>query len=175
MHLLRTEERSLDEAAPAVDLGQTPADLVALSFSDSDLACLASAARDIAPATLRLANLASLRHPYSIDLHVERVCANARGVLVRALGGKDYWPYGVDELARLARERDIALAIVPGDDFADPRLDAASTLPPEDLRAIWRLFRAGGPGPIGEALRLLGRRAGLDLDAAAQTEAPRAG
>ena len=37
MHLLRTEQRSLDEAEAAVDLGQTPAGILFLSFSDSDL------------------------------------------------------------------------------------------------------------------------------------------
>ncbi len=42
MHLLRTESRTLDEAEAAVDLDQTPADLVFLSFSDSDLAAVAA-------------------------------------------------------------------------------------------------------------------------------------
>ena len=37
MHLLVRETRGLDEAEEAVDLGQSSADLVFLSFSDSDL------------------------------------------------------------------------------------------------------------------------------------------
>ena len=44
MHLLRTEQRSLDEAEAAVDLGQTPAGILFLSFSDSDLGLVAAAA-----------------------------------------------------------------------------------------------------------------------------------
>ncbi|MDB5399981.1 MAG: cobN, partial [Rhodopila sp.] len=43
MHLLRVEARSIDGSAEAVDLGQTPADIVALSFSDTDLGVLAAA------------------------------------------------------------------------------------------------------------------------------------
>ena len=39
MHIARIDVRSLDETAPAVDLDQTPADVVFLSFTDSDLAC----------------------------------------------------------------------------------------------------------------------------------------
>src|SRR5947209_8037505 len=103
MHLLRTELRSLDETAQAVDLEQTRADIVALSFTDSDLAVLAKAWERLtsepeSPAkglTLRLASLNDLRHPYSVDLYVEKVLAHARFILVRLLGGMDYWKYGI--------------------------------------------------------------------------------
>jgi len=77
MHIPRIEVRSLDETVEAIDLGQTPADVIFLSFSDSDLNALARA-YEAAPEpkpTLRLASLAALRHPYSIDLYLERVCA----------------------------------------------------------------------------------------------------
>ena len=102
MHVPRIEVRSLDETVEAVDLGQTPADVVFLSFSDSDLNALARA-YDAVPApkpTLRIASLAALRHPFSIDLYLERVCARAKLVVARVLGGADYWRYGVDELRR---------------------------------------------------------------------------
>ena len=138
MHMLRVESRSIDGTAEAVDLDQTPADIVALSFTDTDLSVLAAAweaGRDTLP-SLRLANLASLRHPFSVDLYLEKVIAQARFVLIRLLGGKDYWRYGVDELATLARERGIHLAVVPGDHREDARLDEASTLPVSDLRRM---------------------------------------
>ncbi len=153
MHLLRTEGRTIAEAEAAVDLGQTPGDVVILSFSDSDLGALAAAAqgRDGGP-SLRLASLAQLKHPYSVDLYAGRMLAQARFVLVRLLGGLDYWRYGVDEFARVARERGLALAVVPGDARADERLDAASTLPVEDLRRIWRYFQEGGTGNMGSLL-----------------------
>src|SRR5208337_1647773 len=80
MHIPRIEIRSLDDTVEAVDLGQTPADVVFLSFSDSDLNALACA-YDAFPQpkpTLRLASLTALRHPYSVDLYLERVCADAR-------------------------------------------------------------------------------------------------
>ena len=75
MHVPRIDVRSLDETVEAVDLGQTPADIVVLSFSDSDLNALARAyaALEAPKPTLRLASLAALRHPYSIDLYCERV------------------------------------------------------------------------------------------------------
>ncbi len=146
MHILRIETRSLDETAGAVDLGQTPADVVFLSFSDSDLNALARA-YDTAPEpkpTLRLASLAALKHPYSIDLYIERVCSEAKLIVARVLGGADYWRYGVDELAALARRNGIKLALLPGDRRADGRLDVASTLPPDAVASFWGYFDEGG-------------------------------
>ena len=58
MHVARIETRTLDETVEALDLGQTPADMVFLSFSDSDLNALARA-YDTLPApkpSLRIAS-----------------------------------------------------------------------------------------------------------------------
>jgi cobaltochelatase CobN len=146
MHLLRTEQRSLDEAEAAVDLGQTPASILFLSFSDSDLGLVAAAAgrRKANAMSLRLANLGMLKHPYSVDLYVEKAASQARFVLIRLLGGLDYWRYGVEEFFRAARSQNFALAVVPGDAMEDPRLDAASTVPGADLRHIHAAFQRGG-------------------------------
>ena len=43
MHLLQTSALSLDDIAEPIDLGQTPGDIVVLSFTDSDLTGLAAA------------------------------------------------------------------------------------------------------------------------------------
>ena len=157
MHLLRVESRSIDDSAEAVDLGQSPADIVALSFTDTDLAVLAAAweaGQKMLP-SLRLASLAALRHPYSVDLYAEKVLSRSRFVLVRLLGGMDYWRYGVEELTALARASGIHLAIVPGDRRADPRLEAASTLPVTALRRIAAYFAAGGVDNVGNCLRFI--------------------
>lgn len=160
MHLLHVDSRSIDDTGHAVDLGQTPADIVALSFTDTDLAVLAAAweaGKNRLP-KLRLAHLTALRHPYSVDLYAETVLCKARFVLVRLLGGMDYWRYGVDELATLARSSGFHLAIVPGDHHEDTRLDAASTLPQPALRRIWSYFSAGGVENIGLCLRYIANR-----------------
>ncbi|MEJ0092149.1 MAG: cobaltochelatase subunit CobN [Methylocella sp.] len=150
MHLLRTESRSLDEADAAVDLAQTSADLVFLSFSDSDLGAVAGAAklRANSAMSLRLANIGQLKHPYSVDLYIEKVVAKSRFVLVRLLGGVDYWRYGVDEFSRAAREHGVILAIVSGNAMQDARLDAASNLPSADLHEIFTRLQTGGGANI---------------------------
>ena len=162
MHLLRTEQRSLDEAEAAVDLGQTPAGILFLSFSDSDLGLVAAATgrRPGGAMSLRLANLGMLKHPYSVDLYVEKAASQARFVLVRLLGGLDFWRYGAEEFFRAARTQNFALAIVPGDATEDPRLDAASTVPGADLRHIHAAFQHGGTEHIAALLDFIESRAG---------------
>src|SRR5262245_6406622 len=105
MHLLATPSLSLDEADVTVDLEQTPADIVVLSFSDSDLSALAAAwhgRRGELP-SLRLASLKRLRHPMSVDLYIDSVIGHAKAVIVRALGGLDYWRYGFERIASVAK------------------------------------------------------------------------
>ena len=58
MHLLKGQTRGLEAGAEAVDLEQTPGDIVILSAADTEIAGLASARRAIGdpfPA-VRLAN-----------------------------------------------------------------------------------------------------------------------
>ena len=176
MHLLPSDGRSLDAEAAAQDLGQSAADLVVLSFSDGDLAALASAhAGNPDYPSLRLASLNRLKHPYSVDLYVAAVAARARFVLVRLLGGLDYWRYGVEELAAVARRHGVALAVVPGCDREDLRLDAASTLPAEDLRRLWAWFREGGPDNVAQVLRFAGSQMGRTLPWSEPRPLPAAG
>jgi cobaltochelatase CobN len=162
LHLLVRETRSLDEEDAAVDLGHAPADIVFLSFSDADLGAATMAWQAMhGPPSLRLANLAQLRHPMSVDLYAERVIAQARCVIVRLLGGYDYWPYGVQELFSLCRARGIPLAIVPGDARDDARLLANSTAPAEAVAHLDSYLRYGGPDNLQQALRLATHLAGL--------------
>jgi cobaltochelatase CobN len=163
MHVIFRESRGLEETAVPKDLGQDPADLVILSFSDSDLATFAAGwrcGRESLP-RLRLANLAELRHPLSVDTYIERTLAEARGVLVRLIGGEPYWAYGLSALHRWAKERKTALAVLPADGRDDPRLDALSTLPLSTLRRLKALCDKGGPVAAQAAIAQLSLAAGL--------------
>src|SRR5258708_17435696 len=146
MHLLSTSSTSLDVIVEAVDLGQPPGDIAILSFADSDLTGLAAAweAESTALPSVRLTHLRDLRHPMSVDLWIERVGAQAKVIVVRLLGGLDWWKYGIERLSALARERGIALAVLPGEDRDDARLAAASTLPEAELDTLLHYFREGG-------------------------------
>lgn len=163
MHILATTTASLESLIEPVDLAQAPAEMVALSFSDSDLAALAAAweaGRRELP-SLRLAALRELRHPMSVDLWLEKTAGHARTVLVRLLGGYDWWSYGCEQLAALAREKGIALALLPGESSKrDERLMALSTVSGADYDALLGFFRDGGAQNMAGALSMLARLAG---------------
>src|SRR5215469_2720329 len=167
MHLLATTATSLDEIVEPVDLGQTPGDIVVASFAETDLAALASAfaaEREVLP-SLRLTALRELRHPLSVDLWIDKVASHAKVIVLRLLGGLDWWRYGVEQLAAMARTRGIALALLPGEDRDDPRLAEASTLPATELATLLAYFREGGEANLRALLRRLAAHAGVALDA----------
>jgi cobaltochelatase CobN len=158
MHLLAAQQGRIDDGSAAVDLGQTPGDIIVLSAADSEIACLAAAqarllAEDPAVPSLRLARLLSLRHNFSVDLYVETVVAKARLVVVRLLGGESYWPYGIERLASACARQGVALALLPGDDRADPDLMGRSTLPTARVHNLWGYLVEGGPGNAENFLR----------------------
>ncbi|PTW51041.1 cobaltochelatase subunit CobN [Rhodovulum kholense] len=166
MHVVFRESHGLEETAVPTDLGQDPADLAVLSFSDSDLGAFAAGwHRGGGPEgrmpTLRLANLAALIHPLSVDTYTERTLSAAKGILIRLIGGRAYWEYGLTQIGALARAHGIALAVLPADGRPDPRLDAASTLPISTLRRLSELCDEGGAVAAQAALAQLALAAGL--------------
>ena len=165
MHLLAARQDELDAGPQAEDLGQTPADLVMLSFSDSDLTALAAAwraGREWLP-SLRLANLNRLGHPLSVDLYADSIVAKAKLVVLRLLGGSGYWRYGLDRLSALCRERGIPLAVLSGEAQPDPNLTAYGTVPPDTAERLWRYFTEGGPANIGHLLACAATLAGSEI------------
>ncbi|GHG79040.1 cobaltochelatase subunit CobN [Pseudodonghicola xiamenensis] len=163
MHVVFRESHGLEDTDTPQDLGQSPADLVVLSFSDSDLGAFAAGWKRAAGGlpSLRLANLAALRHPLSVDTYAEQTLHGAKGVLVRLIGGESYWTYGLAVLQDMARHQGTALAILAADGRPDPRLDALSTLPTSTLRRLQMLCDAGGAVAAQAALAQLALSAGL--------------
>ncbi|MBF0095103.1 MAG: cobaltochelatase subunit CobN, partial [Alphaproteobacteria bacterium] len=157
MHLLAATPGAIADGSEAVDLGQTPGDIVVLSAADSELACLAAARARLWSGedglSLRLANLMHLGHPFSVDRYVDQVIGKARLVVVRLLGGRGYWPYGVEQVHAVCRERGIALALLPGDDVPDADLFSLSTLGLETVHRLWSYCVHGGIANAEQFLR----------------------
>ncbi|MBC7905246.1 MAG: cobaltochelatase subunit CobN [Rhodospirillaceae bacterium] len=162
MHLLAAQPGTISDGTEAIDLGQTPGDVVVLSAADTELSALAAAhSKAGAPFGLRLANLSRLTHHMSVDLYLDQVVEHAKLVVVRLLGGQSYWPYGLEQIAALCRRKKIALACLPGDDKPDAELMRQGTLPGEAVERLWRYLVFGGHDNAGHFLNyasaLMGR------------------
>ena len=167
MHLLAATPGAIDDGTDAVDLGQSPGDMVFLTAADTELALLAAARDKVSSEgfpSLRLASLLHLGHNMSVDLYVEAVIGHARLVVVRLLGGRGYWPYGVEEVVAVCRERGIPLALLPGDDAADPELSALSNLPTEACHRLWQYCVQGGADNALEFLNYSASLIGAGMD-----------
>jgi len=165
MHLLSATPGTISNGDEAIDLDQPPGDIVILTVADSELACFAKAAAMLpagAP-SVRLANLLQLRHPYSIDLYVEKVIAHARFVCVILLGGKSYWSYGIDEIAESARKHGTAFAAIADGREPDPALDRASNVTVEARERLREYLRQGGAANALSFLKTASRLIGADL------------
>ncbi|MGR3398343.1 MAG: cobaltochelatase subunit CobN [Paracoccus sp. (in: a-proteobacteria)] len=164
MHVIFREQVGLERSDTPYDPGQQPADLVVLSFSDSDLGAFAEGWKRAAgglPST-RLCNLVALRHPVSVDTYVENTLSGAKGILIRLIGGEAYWPYGLASVQDLARRKGIALAVLPADGRDDARLDQVSTVPASVLRILRRHCDQGGAVAAQAALAQLAVASGLE-------------
>jgi cobaltochelatase CobN len=178
MHLLATSSASLDDLVEPVDLRHAPAEMVVLSFTDSDLAALSAAWRadaEVLP-EMRQVALRDLRHPMSIDLWIDSAARHSRVILARILGGYEWWRYGSDRLAAIARDHGIKLILLPGECREDDdRLAALSTAPAIDRSALLECFREGGLDNMRAALRRMARLAGRQIDAEPVRPVGRAG
>jgi cobaltochelatase CobN len=155
VHLLKGQTRGIDAGAEAVDLEQTPGDIVILSAADTEIAGLAAARRALGrpfPA-VRLANWMALKHPFSVDLYGEAVLAHAKLIAVRLLGGLSYWRYGVEEAQRIARATGAKLLLVPGDATWDPALAGEGLVGEDEARHFWAYLVEGGAENFADALR----------------------
>lgn len=145
MHLLSAQAGAAQQEGEAIDLGQSPGEIVFASSADSELAMLAAASDRAGETGLRLANLLRLSHNLSVDLWLDKTVRQACLVVVRLLGGPAYWPYGVDELSALAMGGHVRLVLLPGDSRPDAQLRARSSIAPADWDRLLTLFSAGGP------------------------------
>ncbi|QWW66339.1 cobaltochelatase subunit CobN [Rhizobium sp. WYJ-E13] len=145
MHLLLAQQGTISDGDEAIDLGQSPGDILFLSAADTELAAIAAAhAGGAAGHSLRLASLMSLKHPMSVDTYVERTARHAKLIIVRALGGASYFHYALEALHAVAARSGAMIAVLPGDSKPDAGLTPFSNVALEDLNALWGYLIEGG-------------------------------
>ncbi|MDM9383368.1 cobaltochelatase subunit CobN [Chlorogloeopsis sp. ULAP01] len=138
-------------------LEQTPAPIVFLTAADTDIQTLAQAVSKLPPSfpALRVANLLSLQHQIDIDTYAEQILELAQVIILRLLGGRSYWAYGLEVVREIVQRHGTTLIVIPGDDALDPDLISHSTLPLNTVNKIWRYFLEGGVENIVNALKFI--------------------
>ena len=145
MHLLLAQKGTISDGDEAIDLGQSPGDILFLSAADTELAAIAAAhGQGEGSCSLRLASLMSLKHPMSVDTYIERTARHAKLIVVRALGGASYFHYALEALHACAARQGAAIAVLPGDSKPDPGLTPFSNVALDDLNALWSYLIEGG-------------------------------
>ncbi|HZG39871.1 MAG TPA: cobaltochelatase subunit CobN, partial [Nodosilinea sp.] len=131
---------------------QTPAPLVFLTAADTDIQSLSRAAFPVDFPGLRVASLLQLQQQLAIDTYADDVLRHAQLIVVRLLGGRAYWPYGLEVVREVAAETGAALIVLPGDDRPAPDLISHSTVPLRVANQLWRYLNEGGVDNMAHGL-----------------------
>ena len=108
MHRLAAVPGSSSPGDGVVFVEQPPAAAVLLSSADTDLASLAAVLnRQPQPLgsgrQLRALNLAALQHPAVLDHYIRTSLSETQLLIVRLLGGRGHWSYGLEQLQQWAQ------------------------------------------------------------------------
>lgn len=125
---------------------QTPAPIVFLTAADTDIQTLAAAVPQLPDdfPEIRVVNLLQLQQQLTLDTYAEEVLQEAELIVVRLLGGRAYWSYGLEVLRETVEETGASLVVMPGDDGIDLDLCSHSTVPLAVVNQLWRYFQEGG-------------------------------
>jgi len=138
---------------------QEAADLVLLSSADTDLAAVAAlleAEPTLIGGSLRALNLAVLGHPAVIDHYVATTLAAAKVVMVRLLGGRGHWSYGLERLQAWSRSAvGRTLLVVAGTAEEERALAELGNAPTDVSLALAGCLREGGATNLRQVLYCL--------------------
>ncbi len=133
---------------------QTPAPIVLITAADTDINAIAQAMPYLPgnfPA-VRVVNLLQLQQQLSIDTYAETVLEQAQVIVLRLLGGRSYWSYGLEVVRETVERTGATLIVLPGDNQPDPTLISHSTLAIAQVNQCWRYFLEGGVENMVNAL-----------------------
>jgi cobaltochelatase CobN len=139
--------------------------VVLLSSADTDLRAIASLLQrqpELLGTPLRALNLSALAHPALIDHYVARTLEPppTRLVVVRLLGGRGHWSYGIERLRSWAATPGPGgsprqLLLLAGTEEEEEALGGLGSVPLPLARSLARLLREGGPTNLSALLAAL--------------------
>jgi cobaltochelatase CobN len=158
MHRLAATPGGWDsQTEGVVFIEQTPAPIVLITAADTDIQTIAASTSQLPvdfPA-LRVVNLLQLQQQLTIDTYAEDVLAFAQIIILRLLGGRSYWSYGLEVVRETVQQSGAALIVLPGDDRPDLDLVSHSTVNLTAVNQVWRYFAEGGVENYLNALKFV--------------------
>ncbi|AFY70952.1 cobaltochelatase, CobN subunit [Thalassoporum mexicanum PCC 7367] len=153
---------------------QSPAPIVILTAADTDIQTLAIAAEQLPDnfPEFRVANLLNLQQELTIDTYADDVLSQAQVVVLRLLGGRSYWSYGLEvcklwveeysnqgsdfkngqKSSESSEQLTRKLIVLPGDNQFDLDLVDHSNVSLQVAERSWRYFLNGGVDNIKAGL-----------------------
>jgi cobaltochelatase CobN len=147
MHRLATIPGGWNPSAEGVIfVEQQPAPIVFITAADTDIQTLAAAVTQLPEgfSALRVVNLLQLQQQLTIDTYAEDVLSQAQVIIVRVIGGRSYWSYGLEIVEETVQQTGATLIILPGDERPDPNLTSHSTVSLTESNRIWQYLLEGG-------------------------------
>jgi len=148
-----------DAALPFVE--QEGAEMVLLSSADTDLAAvgaLLESEPSLIDGSLRALNLAALGHPAVIDHYLATSLLETKVVLVRLLGGRGHWGYGLERLQAWSMGKaERTLLVVAGTAEEERSLADLGNADPDLTLALASGMREGGAANLRQVLLCLER------------------
>ncbi|MCC3594962.1 cobaltochelatase subunit CobN [Microcoleus sp. PH2017_28_MFU_U_A] len=143
------------QAEGVIFIQQTPAPIVFISAADTDIQTLAAAASKMPPEfpKVRAVNLLQLQQQLTIDTYAEEILERAEVIILRLLGGRSYWSYGLEVLRETVQKTNAVLIVMPGEDSPDPDLISHSNVSLSAVNQLWRYFTEGGVQNFVNALK----------------------
>ena len=129
-----------------VFIEQTPAPIVVLTAADTDISVLAQTLVRLPNdfPDIRSVNLLQLQQQLTIDTYAEDILAHAEVIVLRLLGGRAYWSYGLEVVKAIADETGAVLVVIPGDERPDLDLMGHSSAPLKVVNKFWHYVIEGG-------------------------------
>jgi cobaltochelatase CobN len=145
------------QAEGVIFIEQSPAPIVFLTAADTDIQTLAASTSQLPVGFpgLRVVNLLQLQQQLTIDTYAENVLSSAQIIILRILGGRAYWSYGLEVVQDIVQQTGAALVVLPGDDRPDPDLMSHSTVSLTVVNQVWRYLTEGGVENVVNALKFV--------------------
>ena len=137
----------LDPPEDVVLVEQPPAEVLFLTSASTDLSCLDQVLlqRPEWQNRIRALALDCLSHPAQLDHYLATTANGAQLVLVRLLGSRGHWSYGLEQLQRWQSERvDRQLVVLAGTPDQERELHGIGSIDTALADRLAALLREGG-------------------------------